>query len=104
MAATAAAAALDGSARRRTAYARTELETLRGAPSEEAQARLWTEVRAALIAAGCSSEYDGLLVAEDEEPRSGRGSKGRQRAGEALGPGGSGVKRRRRPHFLVRLF
>ena len=90
MAATAAAAALDGSARRRTAYARTELEALRGAPSEEALARLWTEVRAALVAAGCSGEYDGLLAAEDEEPRSRRGSKGRK----AAGGGGAGAGRK----------
>ena len=90
MAATAAAAAPEGSARRRAAYARPELEALRGAPSEEAQARLWTEVRAALVAAGCSGEYDGLLAAEDEEPRSRRGSKGRK----AAGGGGAGAGRK----------
>ena len=37
-----------------------------------------------------NSEYDGLLVAEDEEPRSGRGSKGRK----AAGGGGAGAGRK----------
>ncbi|KAJ1292610.1 hypothetical protein BS78_01G002900 [Paspalum vaginatum] len=61
------------SARRRTSYARAELEALRGSPSEEAQARLWAEVRAALAAAGFSREYDGLLAAEDSRiTRAGR--------------------------------
>ncbi|RLM68892.1 gem-associated protein 2-like [Panicum miliaceum] len=88
--AAAAAAAHEGSARRRAAYARPELEDLRGAPSEEAQARLWGDVRAALAAAGFSGEYDGLLAAEDEEPRSRRGSKGRKAAG--VGGAGAGNK------------
>ncbi|XP_004979172.1 LOW QUALITY PROTEIN: gem-associated protein 2-like [Setaria italica] len=76
----ASAAAHEGSVRRSTAYARAELKALRGAPSEEAQARLWGGVRAALAAAGFSGEYDGLL-AEDEEPRSRRGNKGRKAEG-----------------------
>lgn len=90
MAAVAAAAAHEGSARRRAGYARPELEELRGAPSEEAQARLWGEVRAALAAAGFSGEYDGLLAAEDEDPRSRKGSKGRK----AAGGGGAGARRK----------
>ena len=90
MAAAAAGAAHEGSARRKRAYARPELEALRGAPSEEAQVRLWANVRAALAAAGFSGEYDGLLVAEDEEPRSRRGSKGRK----AAGVGGAGAGRK----------
>nr|CAB3489737.1 unnamed protein product [Digitaria exilis] len=85
----ASAAGHEGSGRRSTAYARAELESLRGAPSEEAQARLWGEVRAALAAAGFSHEYDGLLAA-DEEPRSRRGNKGRK----AAGGGGAGVGRK----------
>jgi hypothetical protein len=83
------AEAHEGSARRRMAYATAELEALRGAPSEEAQARLWGEVRAALAAAGFSGEYNGLLAA-DEEPRSRKGNKGRKGADG----GGAGVGRK----------
>ncbi|CAL4984672.1 unnamed protein product [Urochloa decumbens] len=87
----ASAAAHEGSARGIAAYERAELEALRGAPSEEAQARLWGEVRDALAAAGFSGEYDGLL-AEDEEPRSRRGNKGRKAAGG--GGAGAGIGRK----------
>ncbi|KAL6662167.1 hypothetical protein ACP70R_000026 [Stipagrostis hirtigluma subsp. patula] len=74
----AAAEAPDGAARSRT-YGRSELEALRGAPSEDAQARLWAEVYAALAAAGFSAEYDGLLAAD--EPKNRRGNMGKKTAG-----------------------
>jgi survival of motor neuron protein-interacting protein 1 len=73
-----AAAAADSAAR--TRYARGQLEALRAAPSEEAQARLWAEVSAALAAAGFSGEYDGLMDAEDPSIRK-PGRKGKKAAG-----------------------
>lgn len=71
----ASAAAQRRSAGSRTTYERAELEALRDAPSKEAHARLWADVRAALVASGFSGEYDGLLVAE-EDVRSRRGNRG----------------------------
>jgi survival of motor neuron protein-interacting protein 1 len=76
----ASAAAHNRSAGSRTAYARAELEALRDAPSKEAHARLWADVRAALAASGFSGEYDGLLVAE-EDVRSRRGNRGMKAMG-----------------------
>lgn len=74
------AASAAGSAGSRTAYARAELEALRDAPSKEAHARLWADVRAALAASGFSGEYDGLLAAE-EDVRSRRGNRGMKAMG-----------------------
>jgi gem associated protein 2 len=71
----ASAAAQRRSAGSRTTYERAELEALRDAPSKEAHARLWADVRATLVASGFSGEYDGLLVAE-EDVRSRRGNRG----------------------------
>ncbi|XP_062183283.1 uncharacterized protein LOC133887367 [Phragmites australis] len=84
----AASNAPEGFASRRT-YAREDLEALMGAPSGEAQARLWAQVYAALAATGYSGEYDGLLDAEDSRNR--RGNKGRKAAGG--GGAGGGWKR-----------
>jgi len=69
-----------GSAGRRWAYLRAELEALRDAPSKEAQSLLWADVRAALAASGFSGEYDGLLVAE-EDVRSRKGNRGMKAMG-----------------------
>lgn len=71
-------AAHRGSAGSRTAYARAELEALRDAPSKEAHARLWADVRAALAASGFSGEYDGLL---EEDVRIRRGNRGMKAMG-----------------------
>ncbi|XP_066328094.1 uncharacterized protein [Miscanthus floridulus] len=76
----ASAAAQRRSAGRRTTYERAELEALRDAPSKEAHARLWADVRAALAASGFSGEYDGLLAAE-EDVRSRRGNRGMKAMG-----------------------
>uniref|UniRef100_A0A0D9XRI6 Gem-associated protein 2 n=1 Tax=Leersia perrieri TaxID=77586 RepID=A0A0D9XRI6_9ORYZ len=71
----------------RTRYPRGELEALRAAPSEEAQARVWAEVSAALAAAGFSGEYDGLMAAEDPSSRK-AGRKGKRAAGGGIAGGG----------------
>ncbi|WVZ61356.1 hypothetical protein U9M48_011251 [Paspalum notatum var. saurae] len=71
------------SPRRRTSYARAELEALRGSPSEDAQAKLWAEVRAALAAAGFSREYDGLLAAQDSRITRPPGNNNKGRAAAA---------------------
>ncbi|KAF0895925.1 hypothetical protein E2562_017567 [Oryza meyeriana var. granulata] len=73
-----------------TRYARGELEALRAAPSELAQARVWAEVSAALAAAGFSGEYDGLMAVEDPSSRK-AGRKGKKAAGG--GSTGGGWKR-----------
>ncbi|KAL6875721.1 hypothetical protein ACP4OV_013234 [Aristida adscensionis] len=74
-----AAAAAPGSPKRRRTYARSELEALRWSPSGDAQARLWAGVYAALAAAGCSGEYDGLLAAEESKNK--RANKGKRAEG-----------------------
>ncbi|XP_006663367.1 gem-associated protein 2-like [Oryza brachyantha] len=70
----------DASAVTRTRYTRGELEALRAAPSEEAQARVWAGVCAALAAAGFSGEYDALADAEGASTRK-AGRKGKKATG-----------------------
>ncbi|KAG8089608.1 hypothetical protein GUJ93_ZPchr0011g27048 [Zizania palustris] len=69
-----------------TRYARAELEALRAAPSEEAQAQVWAGVYAALATAGFSGEYDGLFDADDPTNRKGRRGK-RAAGGGSVGGG-----------------